>query len=126
MAYWGDPNSAGDRDELAFMLAEALAPMGRAAMARLPRWVDDEIYRHGLGNPADVVLMKLLGSAQGFDPQKGRLSAYVGRMMSNACADLQVSRAYVVAPVSSSWPLSDIAQVIGLLDVGRVLGIVEP
>ena len=89
MAYWGDPNSAGDRDELAFMLAEALAPMGRAAMARLPRWVDDEIYRHGLGNPADVVLMKLLGSAQGFDPQKGRLSAYVGRMMSNACADLQ-------------------------------------
>jgi hypothetical protein len=44
----------------------------------------------------------------------------------NACADLQVSRAYVVAPVSSSWPLSDTAQVIGLLDVGRVLGIVEP
>ncbi|OYU11863.1 MAG: ATPase [Comamonadaceae bacterium PBBC1] len=44
----------------------------------------------------------------------------------NACADLQVSRAYVVAPVSSSWPLSDKAQVIGLLDVGRVLGIVEP
>jgi predicted AAA+ superfamily ATPase len=41
----------------------------------------------------------------------------------NACADLQVSRAYVVAPVSSSWPLSDTAQVIGLLDVGRVLGI---
>jgi predicted AAA+ superfamily ATPase len=44
----------------------------------------------------------------------------------NACADLQVSRAYVVAPVSSSWPLSDTAEVIGLLDVGRVLGIVEP
>jgi hypothetical protein len=42
------------------------------------------------------------------------------------CADLQVSRAYVVAPVSSSWSLSDPAQVIGLLDVGRVLGIVEP
>lgn len=42
------------------------------------------------------------------------------------CADLQVSRAYVVAPVSSSWPLSDKAQVIGLLDVGWVLGIVEP
>jgi predicted AAA+ superfamily ATPase len=40
----------------------------------------------------------------------------------NACADLQVSRAYVVAPVSSSWPLADAAQVIGLLDVGRVLG----
>jgi predicted AAA+ superfamily ATPase len=44
----------------------------------------------------------------------------------NACADLQVSRAYVVAPVSSSWPLSDKAQVIGLLDVGLVLGVVEP
>jgi hypothetical protein len=38
------------------------------------------------------------------------------------CADMQVSRDYVVASVSSSWPLSDKAHVIGLLDVGRVLG----
>jgi len=89
MAYWGNPNSGADREELAFMLAEALAPMARAAMARLPRWVDNEIHRHGLGNPAGVVLMKLLEGPRGFDPQKGRLSAYVGRMMSNACADLQ-------------------------------------
>lgn len=42
----------------------------------------------------------------------------------NACADLQVSRAYVVAPVTAGWPLADKAQVIGLLDVGRVLGVV--
>ena len=89
MAYWGNPNSGADREELAFMLAEALAPMARAAMARLPRWLDDQIHRHGLGNPADVVLMKLLEGPRGFDPQKGMLSAYVGRMMSNACADLQ-------------------------------------
>jgi hypothetical protein len=38
------------------------------------------------------------------------------------CAGLQLSRAYVVAPVSNNWPLSDKAQVIGLLDVGRALG----
>ena len=37
------------------------------------------------------------------------------------CADMQVSRDYVVASVSSSWLLSDKAHVIGLLDVGRVL-----
>ena len=30
----------------------------------------------------------------------------------NACADLQLSRAYVVAPVEHSWPLSDIAKVV--------------
>jgi predicted AAA+ superfamily ATPase len=41
----------------------------------------------------------------------------------NACTDLQLSRAYVVAPVSTSWPLADNAQVIPLLDVARVLGV---
>lgn len=41
----------------------------------------------------------------------------------NACSDLQLSRAYVVAPVTSSWPLGDKAQVIPLLDVARVLGV---
>ena len=41
----------------------------------------------------------------------------------SACADLQVSRAYVVAPVTTGWPLGDKAQVIPLLDVARVLGL---
>ena len=41
----------------------------------------------------------------------------------SACADLQVSRAYVVAPVTTGWPLDDKAQVIPLLDVARVLGL---
>ncbi len=41
----------------------------------------------------------------------------------NACTDLQLSRAYVVAPVNTSWPLADNAQVIPLLDVARVLGV---
>ena len=41
----------------------------------------------------------------------------------NACTDLQVSRAYVVAPVTSSWPLADKAQVIPVLDVAKVLGV---
>jgi uncharacterized protein len=39
----------------------------------------------------------------------------------NACADLQVHRAYVVAPVTSSWPLGDNAQVIPLLALSEVL-----
>lgn len=41
----------------------------------------------------------------------------------NACTDLQVSRAYVVAPVTSSWPLADKAQVIPVLEVAKVLGV---
>jgi predicted AAA+ superfamily ATPase len=41
----------------------------------------------------------------------------------SACTDLQVSRAYVVAPVTTGWPLSDKAQVIALLDVAKVLGL---
>jgi predicted AAA+ superfamily ATPase len=41
----------------------------------------------------------------------------------SACTDLQVSRAYVVAPVTTSWPLGDKAQVIPLLDVAKVLGL---
>lgn len=41
----------------------------------------------------------------------------------NACADLQVSRAYVVAPVTAGWPLRDNAQVIALRDIGQVLGV---
>ncbi len=41
----------------------------------------------------------------------------------SACADLQVSRAYVVAPVTTGWPLGDKAQVIPLLDVAQVLGL---
>jgi uncharacterized protein len=41
----------------------------------------------------------------------------------SACTDLEINRAYVVAPVTSSWPLADNAQVIPLLDVARVLGV---
>ncbi len=41
----------------------------------------------------------------------------------NACADLQLSRAYVVAPVSSSWPLSDTVQVIPLAKLPAVFGL---
>jgi predicted AAA+ superfamily ATPase len=41
----------------------------------------------------------------------------------SACTDLQVSRAYVVAPVTTGWPLGDKAQVIPLLDVTQVLGL---
>jgi predicted AAA+ superfamily ATPase len=41
----------------------------------------------------------------------------------NACDDLQLDRAYVVAPVTASWPLSDKAQVIPLLEVAQALGI---
>ena len=41
----------------------------------------------------------------------------------NACADLQLSRAYVVAPVISSWPLSDTVQVIPLAKLPAVFGL---
>jgi predicted AAA+ superfamily ATPase len=41
----------------------------------------------------------------------------------NACADLQLSRAYVVAPVSSPWPLSETVQVIPLSELPKVLGL---
>ena len=41
----------------------------------------------------------------------------------NACTDLQISRAYVVAPVTTGWTLGETAQVIPLLDVGKVLNI---
>ena len=40
----------------------------------------------------------------------------------SACTDLKLSRAYVVAPVSSSWPLTETAQVIPLHELARVLG----
>ena len=41
----------------------------------------------------------------------------------NACTDLGLSRAYVVAPVASGWPLGERAQVIQLLDLPEVLGL---
>jgi len=41
----------------------------------------------------------------------------------NACDDLQLSRAYVVAPVSSSWPLSDTVQVVPLAKLPAVFGL---
>ena len=41
----------------------------------------------------------------------------------NACADLQLSRAYVVAPISSPWPLSETVQVIPLSELPKVLGL---
>jgi predicted AAA+ superfamily ATPase len=39
----------------------------------------------------------------------------------NACADLQLSRAYVVAPVEHSWPLSDIAKVVPFATLSQSL-----
>jgi predicted AAA+ superfamily ATPase len=39
----------------------------------------------------------------------------------NACADLQLSRAYVVAPVEHSWPLSDIAKVVPFATLSQTL-----
>jgi predicted AAA+ superfamily ATPase len=41
----------------------------------------------------------------------------------NANADLQISRAYVVAPVTAGWPLGDKAEVIQLSQLPQVLGI---
>lgn len=41
----------------------------------------------------------------------------------SAITDLKLSRAYVVAPVSSSWPLADNAQVIPLHELAQVLGV---
>jgi predicted AAA+ superfamily ATPase len=39
----------------------------------------------------------------------------------NACADLQLSRAYVVAPVEHAWPLSDIAKVVPFATLSQTL-----
>jgi uncharacterized protein len=43
----------------------------------------------------------------------------------NARDDLQLSRAYVVAPVTSNWPLDETTQVIGLSDLPSALGVVH-
>ena len=39
----------------------------------------------------------------------------------NACDDLQLSRAYVVAPVEHAWPLSDIAKVVPFATLSQTL-----
>ena len=39
----------------------------------------------------------------------------------NACSDLQLSRAYVVAPVEHAWPLSDIAKVVPFATLSQTL-----
>ena len=39
----------------------------------------------------------------------------------NACDDLQLSRAYVIAPVENAWPLSDKAQVLPFVSLKQVL-----
>ena len=39
----------------------------------------------------------------------------------NACDDLQLSRAYVVAPVEHAWPLSDKAQVLPFVSLTQVM-----
>jgi predicted AAA+ superfamily ATPase len=39
----------------------------------------------------------------------------------NACDDLQLSRAYVIAPVENAWPLSDKAQVLPFVSLTQVM-----
>jgi hypothetical protein len=88
-ALWGGAITEGERDGLVAKLAEALVPIGEAAMARLPDGAREEIRRQGLDNPAYTVLIRLLEGIRGFDPQTDRLSAYVWTMISRECQDLR-------------------------------------
>ncbi len=78
-------------------------------------------YRTAAGTELDAVID--MGSERiGFEIKLSD-APRVTKGFWQACADLKLTRAYVVAPVTSSWPLANNAQVIPMLDLPEVLGL---
>jgi len=111
----GHPMSGYSWEGLVMNHIAALLPMMAGGNATL------NFYRTAAGAEMDAVVDT--GAQRiGFEIKLSN-APRVTKGFWNACADLQLSRAYVVAPVSASWPLADNAQVIPLLDVAKVLGV---
>ncbi len=88
-------------------------------LANLPPLTTAGFYRTAAGAELDLVV-ELAGKRIGFEI-KLSTAPTVSRGFWNACEDLGVSRAYVVAPVLESYPLAGNVEVISPLMLGRLL-----
>lgn len=85
----------------------------------LPAGATMSFYRTAAGAELDVVVE--LGTRKlGFEV-KFSSAPKVTKGFWQACADVGVDAAYIVAPVPTGWPLQDKVEVIGVHEVGKVL-----
>jgi hypothetical protein len=86
---------------------------------QLPAGATLSFYRTAAGAELDVVVE--LGTRKlGFEV-KFSSAPKVTKGFWQACADVGVHAAYIVAPVPTGWPLQDAVEVIGVHEIGRVL-----
>lgn len=90
--------------------------------ARLPAHVPVSVYRTAAGAELDLVV-QAGGERIGIEAKLSSAPT-VTKGFWQACEDVGVSRAYVVAPVREGWPLSESVDVVSPLDlpVGRWAG----
>ena len=85
----------------------------------LPAGATLSFYRTAAGAELDVVVE--LGTRKlGFEI-KFSSAPKVTKGFWQACADVDVDAAYIVAPVPTGWPLQDKVAVIGVHEIGSVL-----
>ena len=88
--------------------------------AHLPSGATMAFYRTAAGAELDVVVE--LGQRKlGFEV-KFSSAPKVGKGFWQACADVGVEAAYIVAPVAAGWPVQDRVEVIGVMDIASRLG----
>jgi predicted AAA+ superfamily ATPase len=88
--------------------------------AHLPSGATMAFYRTAAGAELDVVVE--LGQRKlGFEV-KFSSAPKVGKGFWQACADVGVEAAYIVAPVAAGWPVQDGVEVIGVMDIASRLG----
>ena len=76
-------------------------------------------YRTAAGTEIDAVVE--MGQRKiGFEAKFSSAPA-VTKGFWQACEDLQLDAAYVVAPVQEGWPMKAPAKVISVMDIGRIL-----
>jgi hypothetical protein len=86
---------------------------------QLPLGATASFYRTAAGAELDVVVedgLKKIGLEVKFSS-----APKVTKGFWQACTDVGVSRAYVVAPVRDGWPMAENVDVISPLEIGRVL-----
>ena len=85
----------------------------------LPSGAHISFYRTAAGTEIDAVVE--MGQRKiGFEAKFSSAPA-VTKGFWQACEDLQLDAAYVVAPVQEGWPMKAPAKVISMMDIGQIL-----
>lgn len=87
--------------------------------AHLPQGASMSFYRTAAGAELDVVVELGLRKL-GFEV-KFSAAPKVSKGFWQACEDVDLEAAYIVAPVQTGWPVQDKVQVIGVMDIANRL-----